>query len=113
MKVLSQRKFYGDRRFSTMSVNMIEALTLSVGDLQKITSEFPQTFTYFYQEQSELLEQVVVARIHCTDLIKENMKDNKIGSNEGMAKTLDKQHLNLMREEIEGDPATPNFALAR
>lgn len=71
LKVMAKRKFYGDRRFTTMSLNMCEALTLNVGDLQKITSEFPRTIEFFYTEQSELLEKVVVARLRCMNQVKE------------------------------------------
>ena len=55
-----------------MSVNLCEALTLNVVDLQKITSEFPRTIEQFYKESSELLEKVVLARLKCSDLVKEN-----------------------------------------
>ena len=50
---------------------MVEALTLNVGDLQKICSEFPRTIKFFYLEQKELLEKVVVARLHCMDRVKQ------------------------------------------
>lgn len=71
LKQMSKRKFYGDRRFTVMTLNMIETLTLNVGELQKITSEFPRTIEFFYQEQSELLEKVVLARLRCMEIVKE------------------------------------------
>jgi len=49
LNLMAKRKFYGDRRFSVMSIKMVETLTLSVGDLQKITSEFPRTIEFFYK----------------------------------------------------------------
>ena len=50
LKMMANRKFYGDRRFTVMSMNLCEALTLNVADLQKITSEFPRTIEFFYNE---------------------------------------------------------------
>lgn len=34
-----------------MSVKMLETLTLTTSDLQKITIEFPKTIEFFYSEQ--------------------------------------------------------------
>ena len=48
LKQMAKRKFYGDRRFTVMTLNMIETLTRNVGELQKITSEFPRTIEFFY-----------------------------------------------------------------
>ena len=47
---MAKKKFYGDRRFTVMSLVMCETLTLNVGELQKITSEFPRTIEFFYSE---------------------------------------------------------------
>ena len=68
---MSKRKFYGDRRFTVMSLKLCEALTLNVVDLQKITSEFPRTIEQLYIESSEMLEKVVLSRLKCTDLVKD------------------------------------------
>jgi len=71
LKVMQKRKFYGDRRFSTMSLNISEALALSVPDLMKITSEFPKTIEVLYEDQSSLLEKLVVARVRQMDRCKQ------------------------------------------
>ena len=71
---MAKRKFYGDRRFTVMSLNMCETLTLNVGELQKITSEFPRTIEFFYSEQSDLLEKIVLARLKCMELVKEEQE---------------------------------------
>ena len=67
-----KRRF--DRKFTVMSLNMCEALTLNVGDVAKIASEFPSTIEVFYKEQSDLLEKVVVARLKCTELLKASIE---------------------------------------
>ena len=58
-----------------MSLVMCETLTLNVGELQKITSEFPRTIEFFYSEQSDLLEKVVLARLKCMELVKEEQAE--------------------------------------
>ena len=50
LKQMAKKKFYGDRRFTVMSLNMCETLTLNVVELQKITSEFPRTIEFFYAD---------------------------------------------------------------
>ena len=56
VKLISQKRFYGLRRFSTMSMNMVEALTLNVNELMKVAVEFPGTLEQLYYEQVESLE---------------------------------------------------------
>ena len=68
--MMGKRKFYGERRFSTMSINMVEALTLNVTELMKISNEFPRTCEFIYREQSELLGEIVRARLHYIDKMK-------------------------------------------
>ena len=46
LKVMAKRKFYGDRRFSTMSVNMCEALTLDI--IIYILEKYILFLNYFY-----------------------------------------------------------------
>lgn len=67
---MGKRKFYGERKFSTMSINMVEALTLNVTELMKISNEFPRTCEFIYREQSELLGEIVRARLQYIDKMK-------------------------------------------
>ena len=45
---MGKRQFQGDRIFSVMSVKMLEILTLTTSDLQKVATEFPKTIEFFY-----------------------------------------------------------------
>ena len=67
---MTRRKFYGERRFTTMSMNMVEALTLNISDLIKVAQEFPRTCEFIYFEHTELLGNVVSARLKFIDKIK-------------------------------------------
>ena len=53
-----------------MSINMVEALTLNVTELMKISNEFPRTCEFIYREQSELLGEIVRARLQYIDKMK-------------------------------------------
>ena len=48
VKLMSMKRFYGERRFSLMSLNMVEALTLNVNDVMKLAQEFPRTVECLY-----------------------------------------------------------------
>lgn len=56
VKLMTMKRFYGERRLSTMSVNMVEALTLNVHDMMKVALDFPRTVEWLYFEQVERLE---------------------------------------------------------
>lgn len=45
---MTQKRFYRERRFSTMSINMVEAMTLNVSELMKVALEFPGTIEWLY-----------------------------------------------------------------
>ena len=36
VKLMAMKRFYGERRFTAMSMNMVEALTLNVNDMMKL-----------------------------------------------------------------------------
>ena len=65
VRMMTKKQFYGDRRFAVMVAQetMFETLSLKVTDLQKIALEFPRTIEYLYEDQSEHLRGVLVARL--------------------------------------------------